>query len=193
MSYANAIIGLGVGIAAVILIIAIACYVIFSYAHMKALKALGYDKAWLAWIPYGCTFACADAAAKDEDPVELFGSFTVPALLFKLWWILLLVLGFLPFPGWLSNVLNIALNIVFRIDLRKDVCRTGWQDRKRRAGAWMCVRIPADRCSIQILMHEIDHYQMKGAVVRCDYGSSFFLFYFSEHKNSRPDNLESLR
>ena len=88
MSYANAIIGLGVGIAAVILIIAIACYVIFSYAHMKALKALGYDKAWLAWIPYGCTFACADAAAKDEDPV-------------------------LPFPGWLSNVLNIALNIVF--------------------------------------------------------------------------------
>ena len=73
MSYANAIIGLGVGIAAVILIIAIACYVIFSYAHMKALKALGYDKAWLAWIPYGCTFACADAAAKDEDPVELFG------------------------------------------------------------------------------------------------------------------------
>ena len=112
MSYANAIIGLGVGIAAVILIIAIACYVIFSYAHMKALKALGYDKAWLAWIPYGCTFACADAAAKDEDPVELFGSFTVPALLFKLWWILLLVLGFLPFPGWLSNVLNIALNIV---------------------------------------------------------------------------------
>ena len=124
MSYANAIIGLGVGIAAVILIIAIACYVIFSYAHMKALKALGYDKAWLAWIPYGCTFACADAAAKDEedgelfvakdeDPVELFGSFTVPALLFKLWWILLLVLGFLPFPGWLSNVLSIALNIVF--------------------------------------------------------------------------------
>ena len=66
MSYANAIIGLGVGIAAVILIIAIACYVIFSYAHMKALKALGYDKAWLAWIPYGCTFACADAAAKDK-------------------------------------------------------------------------------------------------------------------------------
>ena len=108
MSYANAIIGLGVGIAAVILIIAIACYVIFSYAHMKALKALGYDKAWLAWIPYGCTFACADAAAKDEDPVELFGSFTVPALLFKLWWILLLVLGFLPFPGWLSNVLMFA-------------------------------------------------------------------------------------
>ena len=113
MSYANAIIGLGVGIAAVILIIAIACYVIFSYAHMKALKAFGYDKAWLAWIPYGCTFACADAAAKDEDPVELFGSFTVPALLFKLWWILLLVLGFLPFPGWLYNVLKIALNIVF--------------------------------------------------------------------------------
>ena len=34
---------------------------------------------------------------------------------------------------------------------------------------------------------------MKGAVVRCDYGSFFFLFYFSGRKNSRPDNLESLR
>lgn len=46
----------------------------------------------------------------------------------------------------------------------------------------MCIRIPADRCSIQILMHEINHYQMKGAVVRCDYGSSFFLFYFPNTK-----------
>ena len=113
MSYANAIIGLGVGIAAVILIIAIACYVIFSYAHMKALKALGYDKAWLAWIPYGCTFACADAAAKDEDPVEQFRSLTEQAVEITLSWILLLVLAFLPIPGSLSNVLNIALNIVF--------------------------------------------------------------------------------
>lgn len=64
MSYANAIIGLGVGIAAVILIIAIACYVIFSYAHMKALKALGYDKAWLAWIPYGWHFCMCRCSSK---------------------------------------------------------------------------------------------------------------------------------
>lgn len=113
MSYVNALFGLGFMIVLIVLVIAIAIYVLFSYAHMKALKAMGYDKAWLAWIPYGCTFACADAAVKDEDPVELFGSFTVPALLFKLWWILLLVLAFLPFPGWLSRVLNIVLNVVF--------------------------------------------------------------------------------
>ncbi len=56
----------------------------------------------------------------------------------------------------------------------------------------MCVRIPANRCSIQILMHEINHYQINVAVVRCDYGSSF-LYYFPGHKDSRPDNLESLR
>lgn len=138
MSYANAIIGLGVGIAAVILIIAIACYVIFSYAHMKALKALGYDKAWLAWIPYGCTFACADAAAKDEDPVELFGSFTVPALLFKLWWILLLVLGFLPFPGWLSNVLNIALILYLWDRFTQRCLRAGWQTESEEQVLGVC-------------------------------------------------------
>ena len=115
MSYANAIIGLGVGIAAVILIIAIACYVIFSYAHMKALKALGYDKAWLAWIPFACTFGCADAVAKDEDLVDMFGSFSVPAFVFKLWWIVPLVvaLPFVPFPGGLGRLLTFALNIVF--------------------------------------------------------------------------------
>ena len=56
----------------------------------------------------------------------------------------------------------------------------------------MCVRIPANRCSIQILMHEINHYQINVAVVRCDYGSSF-LCSFPGHKDSRPDNLESLR
>ena len=68
MSYINALFGLGFMLMLVVLVIVLAIYVLFSYAHMKALKAMGYDKARLAWIPYGCTFACADAAAKDEDP-----------------------------------------------------------------------------------------------------------------------------
>ena len=41
MSYANAIIGLGVGIAAVILIIAIACYVIFFLRTHEGIEGIG--------------------------------------------------------------------------------------------------------------------------------------------------------
>ena len=58
-----ALMGMGMAIIAIVGIVVIACYVIFSVSHMKALKAMGYDKAWLAWIPYGVWYACADAAA----------------------------------------------------------------------------------------------------------------------------------
>ena len=94
----------------VLLIFLIIFYVISSYAHMKALKALDYDKAWLAWIPFGCAFACADAIAPGEEPVEMFGSFTVPVVLFKLWWLLIFVFGWVPYLG---GIVSILLNIVF--------------------------------------------------------------------------------
>ena len=45
----------------------------------------------------------------------MFGSFSVPAFVFKLWWIVPLVvaLPFVPFPGGLGRLLTFALNIVF--------------------------------------------------------------------------------
>ena len=113
MSYANAIIGLGVGIAAVILIIAIACYVIFSYAHMKALKALGYDKAWLAWIPYGVFYACADVVTGQDEKVKLFGSLEIPAIVFKLWWIIPVAFLLLPLIATIENLITLVLDVVF--------------------------------------------------------------------------------
>ena len=113
MSYANAIIGLGVGIAAVILMIAIACYVIFSYAHMKALKALGYDKAWLAWIPYGVFYACADVVTGQDEKVKLFGSLEIPAIVFKLWWIIPVAFLLLPLNATIENLITLVLDVVF--------------------------------------------------------------------------------
>lgn len=108
-----ALMGMGMAIIAIVGIIVIACYIIFSMAHMKALKAMGYDKAWLAWIPYGVWYACADAAAGDEDPVRLFDSFEVPSTVFKLWWIVPLVLNFVSFNSGLETMINFALNLVF--------------------------------------------------------------------------------
>ena len=60
MAYYGLLMGAGFGLMIVVVLIVIAWYVVSSIAHMKALKALGYDKAWLAWIPYGVFYACAD-------------------------------------------------------------------------------------------------------------------------------------
>lgn len=109
-----ALMGMGMAIIAIVGIVVIACYVIFSVSHMKALKAMGYDKAWLAWIPYGVFYACADAAAEGEgEKVKLFGSLELPAMVFKLWWILPVALLFIPVNGTVENVITIVLNVVF--------------------------------------------------------------------------------
>ena len=85
MSTYGAILGASIGIILLCLVVAVACYVLYAVSHMKALKALGYKNAWLAWIPYGVFYACADAAAEGEgEKVKLFGSLELPVMVFKL-------------------------------------------------------------------------------------------------------------
>lgn len=105
--------GLGIGVLLFVFIICAAVYVLYAMAHMKALKALGYDKAWMAWIPYACNYACADAVSKDEDNVRMFDSFEIPAIIFKFWWVVSLALVFIPLNTTVESVINFALNIVF--------------------------------------------------------------------------------
>ena len=110
MSTYGAILGASIGVILLCLVVMVACYVLYAVSHMKALKALGYKNAWLAWIPYGVFYACADAAA---EKVKLFGSLELPAMVFKLWWILPLALLFIPVNGTVENVITIVLNVVF--------------------------------------------------------------------------------
>ena len=114
MSTYGAILGASIGVILLCLVVMVACYVLYAVSHMKALKALGYKNAWLAWIPYGVFYACADAAAEGEgEKVKLFGSLELPAMVFKLWWILPLALLFIPVNGTVENVITIVLNVVF--------------------------------------------------------------------------------
>ena len=53
MSTYGAILGASIGVILLCLVVVVACYVLYAVSHMKALKALGYKNAWLAWIPYG--------------------------------------------------------------------------------------------------------------------------------------------
>lgn len=45
-----------------ILVIGVVCWVLYGISHMKALKAVGYDKAWMAWIPLANMWALAEVA-----------------------------------------------------------------------------------------------------------------------------------
>ena len=104
---------MGMAIIAIVGLVVIACYVIFSVSHMKALKALGYDKAWLAWIPYGVFYACADAVTGQDEKVKLFGSLEIPAMVFKLWWIDPVAFLLLPLNSTIENLITLVLNVVF--------------------------------------------------------------------------------
>lgn len=92
-----------------VLVIALVCYVLYALSHMKALKALGYDKPWMAWIPLANYWALADAALDGEDSIQLFGSLSIPAIAFKLWWLIAIVVSFVPAVG---GFLNFILMII---------------------------------------------------------------------------------
>lgn len=94
----------------VVIVIALAYYVVASLAHMKALKALGYDKPWMAWIPFANFYAYADAVSGGQDNVNLFGNLSVPAMVYKLWWIGYLVASFIPAIG---SILALVIMVVF--------------------------------------------------------------------------------
>lgn len=105
--------GLSMGLIVVGVIIVIALYVFSSYAHMKALNMLGYDKAWLAWIPYANYYACADAVSDNQENVYLFEKYSVPALLFKIWWVISIAIGWLPINSTVIWILKSLVQIVF--------------------------------------------------------------------------------
>lgn len=84
----------------VVVVIAIAYYVVSSLAHMKALKALNYERPWMAWIPLANYYAYADVTANRQESVPIFlGRLNVPAMLYKFWWAIMIVVSFIPEIG----------------------------------------------------------------------------------------------
>ena len=98
-------------IAGIILSVALICYVLYSFSHMKALKALGYNKPWLAWFaPLGLYWALA-AVSLDLDGeynMEVL-SFEVPGIVFKLWYLIAVAVSIIPLAG---AILSIILTVI---------------------------------------------------------------------------------
>ena len=94
-----------------LLIILVVWYVLYSFSHMKALKALGYNKAWLSWFPpLGLYWALADVALDLDGEYDMeICSFCIPGLVFKLWWLIAIAVSFIPVAG---TILNIVLIVI---------------------------------------------------------------------------------
>ncbi len=95
----------------IILIVTLICYVLYSFSHMEALKALGYNKPWLAWFaPLGLYWALA-AVSLDLDGeynMEVL-SFEVPGIVFKLWYLIAVAVSIIPLAG---TILSIILTVI---------------------------------------------------------------------------------
>ena len=89
-------------------IFGIAVYVLYGMSHMKALKAMGYDKAWAAWVPFFNTYALADCIPETKEKVEIFG-ISIPGTVFKFWWLIGIVATWIPVVG---SILSLVINFL---------------------------------------------------------------------------------
>lgn len=98
----------GLGILLVfVLLICIAVWVFYALMHVRMLKAMNYDKPWMAWIPFANQYALADCLKLEE--AELFGSVKIPMNIFKFWFAVPFVLSFVPVLG---TLLSIAARVI---------------------------------------------------------------------------------
>ncbi len=89
-------------------IISIAVYVLYGISHMKALKAMGYDKAWAAWVPFFNSYALADCIPETKENVNMFG-ISIPGNVFKFWWLIAFVVTWVPAVG---SILSVVVTIL---------------------------------------------------------------------------------
>lgn len=108
---ASKAVGIVAWLGVAILAIMFAYYIFESATHAKVLRILGYEKAWIAWIPYVRNYglACATSSPQDSYVTIFKGKIRLPITVYKLWWILPLALLALA-PG---NLGNVALGITF--------------------------------------------------------------------------------
>ena len=78
--------------------IAVAMYILRSFAFRKVLRKYNYRKTWMAFIPYAQYYAIADAAAEGKPTMKFFSA-DCPVWWFKFWYIITTAGSFVPFIG----------------------------------------------------------------------------------------------
>lgn len=114
-SYYLLLTGLG-ALMVVIVIVAIGLYVWGSLVEYHMFQMLGYDKAWMAWIPAVRDYALCDIVPCPQNTNEIVydgkGTFRIPKTLFIWLWAIGIAINFIPNVG---PYLDFLLNIFYMI------------------------------------------------------------------------------
>lgn len=90
-----------------IIIVCGAVYAIQALAWYRMFDMCGHYKPWAAWIPiYNLLVMCECC---DADYVDLIGSIRVPMKIFRFWWIVAIVLCWVPLVGFILDLALIVL------------------------------------------------------------------------------------
>lgn len=100
----------------------IVLYIYFAFALMTIAKKLGYDQAWLAWIPIVQLVLLPILAKKAWPWVFIFLVPIANAVFAIIWtwkiferrkypgWLALVpILGFIPLIGWIASIANLVI------------------------------------------------------------------------------------
>ena len=88
----------------VVLIVAAIIYVMKALCLQAGLKQMGYQNAWMAWIPFLDYIALACVTERDESGnVDVVG-LKIPGQLFNFWVLVSFLVGFIPGIGTLASL-----------------------------------------------------------------------------------------
>lgn len=90
-------------------------YVWSALVTMNMLKGMNYKYYWFAFIPFLNVYAMADVVPVSNDgKVYITRTIGVSKDLFRLWWLLSLGLGFIPFIGSIASLV-VSVICLYRI------------------------------------------------------------------------------
>ena len=112
-----------------LVIVLVAVYVLGALWESKALTKVGYDKPWMAWIPFANWVALADIAfGADVQEVQMdILKKPVPVWIFRFFMLLMVgvnvVLGWIPVLGSLTYVIDLLAYVMFIPPILRAIAR----------------------------------------------------------------------
>ena len=112
------------GVFAMASVIALALYLVASFARYRYLKIRSYEMAWMAFIPIANIWALVEATYGRRERINLYG-WDAPSTVLKLWpivtYVLAIVINVIPLIGNILSILLSVLNIAVLVMIFKDM------------------------------------------------------------------------
>jgi hypothetical protein len=81
----------GAQFSVLLLFVVFIAYIFSSWMYAKGMRLCGAEHTFIAWIPVFRYYGMVSCTCKDGEEVLLYGRYKVSSILYKLWWLLLLI------------------------------------------------------------------------------------------------------